>query len=70
MTLTAPLSALHTVTFGQDTPRDATYGLRLTVGRCTCGWTMRGAKAEVYNRAAVHDLEQWPLTDDDMHTTL
>jgi hypothetical protein len=62
MTLTAPLSKLHTVRFHRE--------IGVTVARCTCGWTMRGAKAEVYNRAAVHDLEQWPLTDDDLHATL
>jgi hypothetical protein len=62
MTLTVPLSKLHTVAFHRE--------LGNTVGRCTCGWTMRGAKAEVYNAAAVHDLDQWPLTDDELHTSL
>ena len=57
--LTAPLSTLHTVRFTRDGAD--------TVGRCTCGWFMRGAKAEVYNRAAVHDLDQWPLTENDQN---
>ena len=62
MTLTAPISTLHTVNFHRE--------LGATVGRCTCGWTMRGSKAEVYNAAATHDLDQWPLTDDDLHASL
>jgi hypothetical protein len=60
--LTAPLSTLHTVTFDRER--------QTTVAHCTCGWTMRGTKAEVYNAAAVHDLDQWPLTDDELHTSL
>ena len=68
MTLTAPLSTLHTVTFE---PWDANRKrLKITIGHCTCGWVKRGAKAEVYNAAAVHDLDQWPLTDDELHTSL
>jgi hypothetical protein len=59
--LTAPLSTLHTVTFDRERQN--------TVGRCTCGWLKRGAKAEVYNAAAVHDLGQWPVTDDEMHAS-
>ena len=72
MTLTAPLSTLHTVTFSYTTIAyaDGGWGPYTTIGRCTCGWVKRGAKAEVYNAAAVHDLEQWPLTDDELHTTL
>ena len=65
MTLTAPLSTLHTVTFEL-----VTFGRNEFTAHCTCGWTLTGSKAEVYNRAAVHDLEQWPLTDDELHGSL
>lgn len=66
--LTTPLSKLHTVTFNHD----YWNGRKMpdTVGRCTCGWIMRGARAAVYGQAALHDLDQWPLTDDDMHSSL
>lgn len=30
-------------------------------GRCSCGWIMYGTKAEVSNRAAVHDLDQYKV---------
>jgi hypothetical protein len=63
--LTAPLSALHTVRFEL-----VTFGRNEFVAHCTCGWSHRGTKADTYNRAAVHDLDQWPLTDDELHTSL
>jgi hypothetical protein len=31
--------------------------------RCSCGWLKYGTKAEVYNAAAVHDLDQYDLVD-------
>lgn len=60
--MTAPLSTLHTVNFIREGAN--------TVGRCTCGWMLRGTKAEVYNRASTHDLDQWPVTDDELHASL
>ena len=50
-----PLNTLHNVEFEHSGIQ------RCTIGRCTCGWIMRGTKAEVYNKAAVHDLEQWEV---------
>lgn len=67
MTLTVPLSTHHEITFRNTT----LYGAgTMTIGLCSCGWTMTGPKAEVYNAAATHDIDQWPLTDDDLHTSL
>ena len=60
--MTAPIATFHDVTFVRD-KNDV-------VAHCTCGWMMRGTRAEVYNRAAVHDIDQWPVTDDDMHRSL
>ena len=52
------LSTAHHVTFA-----GTRFGHNEFAGRCTCGWSIRGTKADCYNRAAVHDLEQWDIDD-------
>ena len=64
--LTVPLSKLHTVKL-----KLVTFGRNEFTGRCTCGWIMTGTRAEVYNAAATHDLNQWDVcSDDDMHKSI
>ena len=53
------LSTLHNISFA----RDPMHRSPDTIARCTCSWSMRGTRAEVMNRAAVHDLDQWDVEE-------